>query len=158
MWPAYFLGAHWYDGICFAVSNMFPYFLALAYMYFFLFFLSVALIFFHGITERKFGWDIMGLHEFKDAGQKPIPAWRIFKRLKKLMTKSRRTTFWIGSILIGPPVVTILLRRENNWKNNLLYIIPGTFLSVFVWVTLWSGVGMLTWNQYVLPLYHRIIG
>lgn len=155
----YILGAHWYDGVCYAVSSIFPYYQALIIMFGILFLLSVVLNFFHKITENKFGWDIMGLNEFKNMDrEKYIPAWRIFKRLKMLMAKSRRTTFWIGSILIGPPIVAILLRKENNWRNNLLYVVPGTLISVFVWVTLWSGVGTLTWNQYILPFYHRIVG
>jgi len=157
LFPIYLFGAHWYDAFCVYISNEFVYLAALAFMGTFLFSLSVLLVGGHAWVEKKFGWDLMELEEFKgSAATKPIPGWRIFKRFKRWMTKTRKTTFWLGSIFIGPPIVAVLLRKNSSWGQNLKYIIPGTFLSVIVWVSLYAGVGMFTWNQYVIPFFNYL--
>lgn len=154
--PAYFVGAHWYDALCYTVSNIFNLVAAAAIIFSFLSLLSVVLIFSHQVIERKFDWDLMGLEEFKGKKETPIPSWRIFKRFKLWLTRNRKTTFWFGSIIIGPPIVTILIRENKNWPCNLKYILSGSFLSTAFWVPIWSGVGWLTWEQYVLPLWRKI--
>ena len=154
--PAYFLGAHWYDGFCYTVSNAFNIPTALFLVFSFLSGLSAVLISAHQLVERKWNWDLMGLEEFKTQGKEPIPSWRIFKRFKCWMKQNRKKTFWIGPIIIGPPIVTILVRENKTWPCNLKYILSGAFLSTAFWVPLWTGVGWLTWEQYVLPLWRRL--
>jgi hypothetical protein len=155
--PVYFLGAHWYDGFCYVVSNALPLSQAFVFMFFFLASLSAVLVFIHEITERRMGWDIMNLQEFKDRDQnKIIPPWRAFKRFKRWMVLNSRITFWLGSWTVGPPIVTILLRKEANWKQNMVYILPGSLLSVLIWVPIWTGLGEITWKQYIVPLWNKL--
>lgn len=158
LFPVYLVGAHWYDALCAYISNEFTYLIALIIMFSFLFLLSIVLVGTHAWAERKFALDLMGLEEFKgEQVQKLIPRWRIFKRLKRWMTKNQKTTFWFGSIVIGPPVVTVLLRKNSSWKQNLRYIILGTLLSVGFWVSLYAGVGIFTWEQYIKPFFKHLI-
>lgn len=149
--PAYFFGAHWYDAFCGYISNEFSYLSALLIMFVFLFSISVLLVFGHAFFEKKFKWDLMGLREFNADQQRDYPWWRVFKQLKKWMTKNRRTTFWVGNVLVGPPITTVLLRKQDNRKENFKYIASGTIISVFFWVSSWAGIGMFTWEQYIKP-------
>lgn len=154
----YFAGAHLYDGLCYAVSNIFSYPRALAIMAVILFLLSLLLVGLHGLTQRRLGWDVIGLNginRLKD--QEDIPPHRIFKRLTRWTLRGGRWGVLVaGSIFIGPPVVALLLREEERARSTFFYLVIGTLLSVVFWVTVWSGVGQLTWNQYVLPLTRRI--
>lgn len=150
----YFFGAYWFDALCAYVSNEFSFFRALLIMFLFLFALSALLVAGHGLVEKRFKWDLMGIEEFKGLeSQKPIPSWRIFKRFKRWMTKSRNTSFWIGNVIIGPSVITILLRRKTDWQENVNYLFSGTAICVGIWVPLWSGIGFFTWKQYIVPFF-----
>ena len=157
LFAVYLVGVHWYDVLCACISNEFKYWTALMIMTILLLTISVSLVGGHAWTELRFGWDLMGLEEFK--GSKallPLPRRKIFKRFKLWITKSRRTTLWLGSVIIGPPVVTVLLRKNPGWRESLRYIIPGTLLSVGVWVTFYAGVGLLTWEQYIKPFFRHL--
>ena len=150
MFPLYLFGAHWYDALCAYISNELSYVHALIFMTVFLFLISVLVVW----LEKRFGLDLMDLKEFSGPGaSNTIPRWRILKRLMRWSTKTRKTTFWLGSILIGPPVVAALLRKDSSWKENFRYIVPGALLSVVFWVSLYTGIGIFTWEQYIKPFF-----
>jgi hypothetical protein len=74
LFPLYLFGAHWYDAFCAYISNELTYLGALAFMTGFLFLISVLLVGGHSWVERKFGWDLMELEEFKGPkASEPIP-------------------------------------------------------------------------------------
>lgn len=155
----YFSLAHIYDGICYTVSNLVTYPEALLIMAAFLFSVSLALVYLHKLMRKRFSWDIVGLNKLiKLEEEKDIPKYRIFKRL--LRWTMRKGHWWIhiiGSCLIGPPVVTVLLSKKGSWKSGFFYLSSGTLISVIVWVTVWSGVGKLTWNQFVRPVIQGLL-
>jgi hypothetical protein len=154
----YFLAAHIYDGICYMVSNVFGYLQALGIMSLLLFLASAILVWLHGFARGRFGWDVLGLTDLNQLrNTESIPTRRAFKRLIRwTLRKGQWWVFGIGSIFLGPAIVTPLLQQEGNQKSALFYLAAGTLLSVLFWVSLWSGVGALTWKQYVLPLRERL--
>ncbi|MBF0555894.1 MAG: hypothetical protein HQK96_15320 [Nitrospirae bacterium] len=129
-------------------------------MFLILFTLSLIFVYLHGFLEKKYSWDMLGLQQLNELKyDNKIPNHRIFKRLlKQMMLKGYWWIYFIGALIVGPPIVTILLRREKSLSQNLLYIIPGTLLSVVFWVSIWTGVGIVTWNQFVKPFLLNRLG
>jgi hypothetical protein len=155
----YFLVAHIYDGICYAVSNIVSYSMALFVMTIILFSASVILVVLHDRLRERFSWDVLGINEINNlAMTDQIPKHQLFKRL--LRWAIRRGHWWIhiiGSTTIGPPVVALLLRKKGTWSASIFYLASGTLISVTLWVTIWAGVGKLTWQQYVRPLIQPLL-
>lgn len=147
------LAYHWYDVFCYAVSNIFSLATAMSIMFVVLFSLSTLFVYTHQILDTRYSWDILGLKKLNHLrGESHISEYRICKRITKQVLN--RGYWWIlipGSVIIGPPIVTILLRRQNNLSQNLFYITLGTTLSVTFWVLIWAGIGLVTWDQYVRP-------
>lgn len=155
----YFLAAHVYDGLCYAVSNIVSYPMAIFIMTAILFSTSAVLVFLHDELRKSFQWDILGINQINNlANTNSIPKYRLIERLMKWAIQRGR--WWIhviASATIGPPVVTLLLRKKENWKSSLFYLTSGTLISVMIWVTIWAGVGKLTWNQYVKPFIQTLL-
>lgn len=155
----YFLAAHIYDGLCYAVSNIVSYQVALVIMTAILFSASAALVYLHDLLSKLFLWDILRIKEINNlVNANSISKNKLSEKLLRWIF--RRGRLWIhllGSITIGPPVVTLLLRKKENWKSTLFYLVSGTLLSVSVWVTIWAGVGKVTWEQYVMHLIQTAI-
>lgn len=154
-----FLGYLWYDGVCYVISNRYGYLRALGIMSIFLFALSVLLVFVHELANKYFSWDILGLQHINELrNNNQLPKHKLFKRFMRwVMTNGYWTIYLVGPWTVGPFIVALLLRKEEKWKENMLYIIPGTLISVIFWVTVWTGVGVLTWKQFVVPLYNKIM-
>ena len=154
----YFLGVHWYDGVCYAISNSFSYPKAFSIMFVFLFFLSAILVPLHYLIKKFFSWDMLGLEEANELkNKKDIPKRQLIKRaMRWSLRKGHWWTFFIGSITVGPPIITPLLRKKGDWKSSMFYLFTGTFVSVAFWVSVWSGVGVVTWKQYVIPAFKYI--
>jgi hypothetical protein len=58
---------------------------------------------------------------------------------------------------LGPPIVTVLQGQGGQRLLPATLLLAGaTLISVVFWVTVWSGVGLVTWNQYVLPLVRLV--
>lgn len=154
----YFLAAHAYDGVCYAVSNMFTFPKAIVIMYVILLAVSAALVSFQELALKYWHWDALGLEALnvlKD--EKHISSRRIFKRLARwMLRKGHWWIFGIGSVVLGPPIITPMLEKRGSKKSRLFYLMSGTFVSTAFWVTVWNGVGKMTWNQYVVPTYTRI--
>lgn len=155
---AYFIGAHLYDGLCYAMSSLYSYPKALAIMFVILFLISLILVASHRLAESRLGWDVLGLRDLGSLkNRQDIPGHRIFRRLVAwTLRRDRCGIFLVGSILLGPPVVTVLLGDERNRRRDISLIASGTLVSVAFWVTVWSGVGLFTWKQYVLPFVRMV--
>ncbi len=138
----YFFAAHLYDGLCFAVSSIFSYPEALCIMTAVLLSASIILLFLHETLGERFQWDILGMNEIsRTAYADSIPKHKYFRRLMRwTLSKGHRWFFIIGSVTVGPPVVTLLLQEKNNWKSRWFYLVAGTLISVTVWVSIWSGI------------------
>jgi hypothetical protein len=155
----YFIGAHLYDGLCYSVSSLYSYPKALAIMLVILFLVSLILVTFHRIAESRLGWDVLELGDLRRLkNRQDISAHRIFRRLVAwTLRRGRGGIFLVGSILLGPPVVAVLLNDERSRRRAILLVVGGTLVSVVFWVTVWSGVGLFTWKQYVLPLGKMVL-
>lgn len=153
----YFILVHLYDGLCYAVSNALGFLRAFAVMSILLFVVSVLIVLLHETVGRKYSWDICELeHLNKLKHEEMIPRYKFFKRLLRwTMRKGYYAIYFIIPCVIGPFVSAIILRKDNSWRQNLTYIIPGTLMSVTAWVTIWTGVGALTWQQYIIPTIHK---
>ena len=155
----YFFAAHMYDGLCYAVSNIVSYPMAIFIMTAILFSASAVLVLLHDELRELFLWDILNINKINDlAKTNSIAKYRLIERLMRWAIQ--RGHWWvhvIGSATIGPPLVTLLLRKKGNWKSSLSYLTSGTLISVIIWVTIWAGVGKLTWNQYVRPIIQTLL-
>lgn len=154
----YFFGAHLYDGVCYAVSNLYSYPKALLIMSAFLLLLSVMLAALHCTVRRRIGWDVLGLRELGSLRDRhDLPPHRIFRRLAAwTLNHGRWWFFTVGSLFLGPPVVAVLLGEGRSRLAAMLLLAGATLMSVVFWVTVWSGVGFLTWNQHVRPLVRMV--
>src|SRR5690349_8567153 len=106
---------HLYDVFCYYVSNVCALFPALCIMLAVLFLAAVLLVFLHQIVGEKFGWDVLGLSEFNALKGADIQRRNIWKRFERWVMRRTWTIYWIGSIIFGPHVVALLLRRNKRW-------------------------------------------
>lgn len=112
---------------------------------------SVVLVSFHGRVKAKTGWDALGLDHLNQLrDERDIPTSKFGKRFKRWCMRRRLTIFVFGSCFIGPPVVTILLRKPGSLSDSVFYILSGTLISVVTWVTVWKGFWGV-WAMYIKP-------
>jgi hypothetical protein len=150
----YFVGAHVLDVLYVLTCKEFSYFAAMGIMALTLGGMSVILVSTHGKVQERYGWDVLGLeHLNRLRDEKHIPQHRTGKRLTRWFMRRRLTIFLLGSCLVGPPVVTILLRKPGSPGDNIFYIISGTLISAVVWVTFWKGFWNV-WVLYIQPAVH----
>lgn len=154
----YFLTAHFYDGLCYVVSNLVPYPVAILTMTGVLLLASTALVALHDRLREFFRWDILGIDEINMVtnAASTVPHKLTHRLTHWLVRKGHWWIHIIGSFTIGPPVVTILLREKNKWQSSAFYLVTGSLISAIGWVTIWSGVGKLTWDQYVWPFIQTL--
>lgn len=149
-------GARIYDVGTYWVSNSFEYFSAVIFISLFLVVLSIGFILLHGFCSRKYNWDVFGLGHLCDLanGTEPegisdrIAAWTI--------SKGRNWINIIGPCTLGPFIVALLLRKRPGWKESAPYVIFGSIFSAMVWVALWKGLGIFTWDSYVKPVLSNL--
>jgi len=155
----YFLAAHVYDSLCYVVSNLFSYPVAILIMTTVLLLASTALVGLHDRLREFFQWDILGINEINSlantASTAPLKFSQRFTRW--LIRKGHWWIHVIGSFTIGPPVVTLLLREKGKWPSSAFYLASGSLISAGGWVTIWSGIGKFTWNQYIWPFMQTIM-
>lgn len=137
----YLAGAHAFDALYAIVSKAFSYFTAIGIMVLILGSVSIIFVFGHKKIKEKYDWDALELDHLNALrSEKDIPRKMLWKRFQKWMMQRRITIFIFGSIAIGPPVITILLRKCPDDKvDNAFYIFSGTLLSVVFWVSSWTG-------------------
>lgn len=156
----YFSAAYGYDAICYIVSNALGYRKALWVMSVFLFSISAALVFLHDRIVKRYAWDILGLAGLRGIARSGVvPKYGVCERT--FLWSLKRGRLWlhvIGSCIVGPPVVTLLLRKKGSILSTIFYLTTGTFIAVGFWVTVMSGVGRLTWHQFVSPAIVSLTG
>lgn len=154
----YLAAAHVFDGVYGFVSAKYNYLDAMSIMFFILTIVSVIAVLSHAWVKERFGWDILELDELNHLGDlqyiTPSEKWKRFKRW--IMRRRLIGIFLCGSIVIGPPVVTVLLRKPKSLADNIFYIFSGTLLSVVFWVTSWKGF-WTTWDLCIIPAIHKWI-
>lgn len=154
----YFLAAHLYDGLCCAISNIYPYPVALVIMTTVLFSASILLVMVHDQLRLYFRWDVLGINELNRLSRTgQLETHKISERFTRwLLQKGHGWIHLIGSLTIGPPIITLLLRKQECRKANLFYLTSGTLISVLFWVTVWAGIGQFTWNRFVRPFAQTV--
>lgn len=154
----YFLAAHLYDGLCCAISNIYPYPVALGIMIIVLFSVSTMLVIMHDQLRLYFRWDVLDINELNRLSRTDrLETIKISERFTRwLLQKGHGWIHLIGSLTIGPPIVTLLLRKQECWKANLFYLTSGTLISVLFWVTVWAGIGQLTLNRFIRPFAQTV--
>ena len=152
----YFAGAHVFDALYVFTSKQFSYFTAMGIMFLVLAGVSVVLVSFHTSIKNRTGWDVLGLDHLNQLrDEMNIPPSRPGRRFKQWCMRRRLTIFIFGSCLIGPPVVTILLRKPGSLTDSIFYILSGTLISVVTWVTVWKGFWSVC-ALYIKPAVHWI--
>lgn len=148
----YFAGAHLFDALYVFTSKEFSYFTAMGIMFLFLAGVSAVLVSSHANIKAKTGWDVLGLDHLNQLrDERDIPSNKFGQRFTRWCMRRRLTIFIFGSCLVGPPVMTILLRKPGSLPDNIFYIFSGTLISVVIWVTVWKGFWGV-WTLYIKPI------
>ena len=142
------LAYHTYELLCYIISNMFPYFVAVAICAVELFLVSLLLIYLHDWFLQNYSWDALKLQFINALREEDnIPPYRLMKRLTRFIL---RHGFWavfvFGPVILGPFVVTMLLRRRKTWETMVAYALSGSIFSALFWVAFMQGLGMFTWR------------
>jgi hypothetical protein len=153
-WVAYFFGAHAYDVFCFIISNSFGYTKALAIMFIALFIVSILLVWGHAKLKERSGFDLLGIEKLTMTENETSSTKQ--NHLHRWILSNRTVTFWIGSIIIGPPIITLLLRKSDHWKQSFRYIFLSTMLTTLFWVSVYT-IGIETWKHFIEPFIDSLL-
>jgi hypothetical protein len=139
---------HGYEVLCYFMSNRFIYTLAVAICAAALFLVSTGLVYLHDFFQARYGWDALKLQYLNSLREdEPIPPYRVFKRLTRLvLSEGFWAVFVVGPVILGPFVITMLLRQRKTWWANLLYVVCGALFSSLFWVAFMRGLGVFTWK------------
>ena len=139
---------HGYELLCYVTGNIFPYYLAVAICAGVLFVVSMGFIYLHDFFKERFDWDALKLQYINSLAEKDdIPSYQIFRRLTRLILRNGFwAVFFLGPLLLGPFIITVLLRRQKTWQVHVLYTLSGAILNALYWVALMRGLGLLTWG------------
>jgi hypothetical protein len=144
---------HGNEAFAYVVGNMFAYYEAIAIYIGGVSLVSLGLIYLHDYLQQRFSWDALKLQYLNSlAKEKDIPSYRVFKRLVRLVLQEG---FWVififGPIILGPFVITMMLRQRKTWRTNVVYAVCGTFFNALFWVAFMRGLGLFTW-RYIASL------
>jgi hypothetical protein len=139
---------HGYELLCYVTGNLFQYYIAVAICTGVLFLTSLGLVYLHDFFLAHFAWDALKLQYINQLTEVDhIPSYQIFRRLTGLVL---REGFWavlvVGPVILGPFITTLLLRKRQTWRINVLYTGSGAFFNALFWVALMRGIGVLTWG------------
>jgi hypothetical protein len=139
---------HGNEAFAYVVGNMFAYYQAVAIYAGVVSLVSLGLIYLHDYLQKRHSWDALKLQYLNSLGkEKDIPSYRVFRRLVRLILREGFwATFVFGPIILGPFVITVLLRKRQTWRINVVYAACGAFFNALFWVALMRGLGMLTWS------------
>jgi hypothetical protein len=144
---------HANEASCFIVGNLYPYYQAVPLCAAAMALLSLGLIAVHDWFLRRYAWDALSLqylNSLQDA--EDIPSYRLFQRMTRMVLREGfYVVFVLGPIILGPIVITLLLRPRRTWKTNLAYAVCGSIFSALFWVAFMRGLGMFTW-KYIAAL------
>ncbi|HZE21849.1 MAG TPA: hypothetical protein VE082_07335, partial [Desulfobaccales bacterium] len=139
---------HGNELFAYVVGNMFVYYQAVAIFTGGLSLTSLALVYLHDFLQKRFSWDALKLQYINSlADEEDIPPYRVFNRLVRLILQEG---FWVififGPVVLGPFVITVMLRRRKTWRTNVVYAVCGSFFNALFWVAFMRGLGVLTWR------------
>jgi hypothetical protein len=142
------LAYHANEASCYLIGNIFPYYLAVVICGSALFLVTLGLVFLHDFFKDRFDWDALKLQYLNSLRKdENIPPYRVVRKMIRLVL---REGFWaifvFGSIILGPFVITVLLRQRRTWQTSLVYAACGALFNVMFWVAFMRGLGMLTWK------------
>jgi cytochrome c biogenesis protein CcdA len=143
---------HGNEALAYVAGNMFPYYQAIAIYVGGVSLVSLGLIYLHDYLKKRHSWDALKLQYLNSLSEeKDIPSYRVFKKLVRLVL---REGFWaifiFGPIILGPFVITVLLRKRKTWRINVGYAVCGAFFNALFWVSFMRGLGVFTW-RYIAP-------
>lgn len=147
------LSYHANEASCFIIGNLYPYYQAVPLCASGLALVTLGLISLHDWFLNRYAWDALSLQYLNSLRDKDdIPSYRIFQRMTRMVLREGfYAVFIIGPIILGPVVITLLLRPRPTWKTNLVYAVSGSIFSALFWVAFMRGLGMLTW-KYIATL------
>ncbi len=139
---------HGNEALAYVVGNIFAYYQAIAIYTGGVSLVSLGLIYLHDFLQERYAWDALKLQYINSlAKEKDIPSYRVFKRLVRLVLQEG---FWVififGPIILGPFVITVMLRKRKTWRTNVLYAACGAFFNALFWVAFMRGLGVFTWR------------
>jgi hypothetical protein len=139
---------HGNEAFAYVVGNMFAYYQAVAIYVGGVSLVSLGLIYLHDYLQKRHSWDALKLQYLNSLSEEQdIPSYRIFRRLVRLVL---REGFWaifiFGPIILGPFVITVLLRKRKTWRINVVYAVCGAFFNALFWVAFMRGLGVFTWR------------
>jgi hypothetical protein len=139
---------HGYELLCYVTGNMFHYYVAVGICAGVLFLISVGLIYLHDFFLKRFSWDALRLQYLNNLRQDDqLPSYQVLRRLTRLVLRNGFwAVFFLGPIILGPFIVTLLLRKRKTWCINLSYALSGAFLNALFWVAFMRGVRLFTWR------------
>ncbi len=149
---------HGYEVLCYIISNLYDYYQAVGLFAGAIFLGSLLLIYLHDFIKEKYDWDAMALQYVNSLRDDvSIPSYQIFKRLTRLvLQKGYWAIFLVGPVILGPFVITLLLRRHKTWIAHLFYAVSGSFFNALFWVAFMKGLGVFTWKYlavFYLPIF-----
>jgi hypothetical protein len=148
---------HANEAFAYVMGNMFAYHLAVVICAGSLSLVSLGLIYLHDYLQKRHSWDALKLQYLNSLSEEEnIPPYRVLMRLTRLVL---REGFWaifiIGPIILGPFVITVVLRKRKTWRTNLVYAACGALFNALFWVAFMRGLGVFTW-RYVTFLGGRL--
>lgn len=149
-----------FDSACYLTSNYLGFEKSIIIMSLVIFLVSVMAVRIYDLCQAKHSWDVLGMEKINLLlhDKEEIPRHKIFRRLLRWVLKrgGSLAVFLIVPCIFGPFISTILLRKNVSWKQNMVFIVSGTIISALFWVSLWMGIGLFTWEQYVIPLFYKV--
>jgi hypothetical protein len=139
---------HGYELLCYVAGNIFHYYVAVGICTGVLLIVSLGLIYLHDFFKERFAWDALKLQYINNLTEDDhIPSYQVFRRLTRLvLLKGFWAVFLLGPILLGPFIVTVLLRKRKIWWTSLVYALSGAFVNALFWVAFMRGIGVFTWG------------
>jgi hypothetical protein len=148
-----FLIYHVYEALCYILSNLHAYYVAAPMFAAALFLGSMGLIVLHDFLKNRFGWDALALQYINSLREdQSMPPYDLGKRLARfVLQKGFWAIFVFGPIILGPFIITLLLRHHKSWKVHVIYAACGSLFNALFWVAFMKALGVLTW-----PYIHGI--
>ncbi len=103
----------------------------------------MGLIYLHDYLKARYDWDAMKLQYLNSLRMDPeveIEPHRVYLRaMRFVLQKGYWAILLIGPLLLGPFLVTLLLRKQKTWLTNAAYTLFGALYNAFITVALAKG-------------------
>jgi hypothetical protein len=139
-----------YAELCYLISDKFRYFQAVTLFGISLFLGVMGLIYLHEYLGARYDWDAMKLNylrSLREDAAEELPPHRVYLRATRfVLQKGYWAILFIGPLLLGPFLVTVLLRKHKTWQSNVGYTFFGALYNALFSVALAKGVVALVWR------------